>query len=180
LSLFVEALILPWNLFLAADGLMNPTTVSREQLEEPMEHSAGENYQELVSLKRCNFNHYSMRALRSGIMYDFCKSGSENPYTKSSEEPRLGKLSSYEISCSVTVRVVDGNDLVTSGILYCTRANPSSVGGCRSGAYKVLMEFKSESIFNYQVCLMSLFFLPKYFPSAGVRNNDVIALSLPS
>ena len=180
LSLFVEALILPWNLFLAADGLMNPTTVSSEQLEKPMERSAGENYQERVSLRSCNFNHSPTRALRSSIMYDFHKSGGKNHYTQSREEPRLCNLSSYETSCLVTVRGVDGNDLVTSGILYCTRANLGSSGGCRSGAYKVLMEFKSESFFNYRVCFDVPFSSLQYFPSALLRNDDVIVLSLPS
>ncbi|XP_059453022.1 CST complex subunit CTC1 isoform X2 [Corylus avellana] len=161
-SLFVEVLILPWNLFLAPDGLMNPTTVSREQLEKPMEHSAGENYQECVSLRRCNFNHSPIRELRSGIMYDFHKSGCENPYTQSRKKPKLCNLSSYEISCLVTVRGVDGNDLVTSGILYCTRANLGSSGGCRSGAYKVLMEFKSESFFNYQLLQIGGYYITKH------------------
>uniref|UniRef100_A0A2N9HSB4 CST complex subunit CTC1 n=1 Tax=Fagus sylvatica TaxID=28930 RepID=A0A2N9HSB4_FAGSY len=140
-SLFVEAIILPWDLFLVGDGLLNPTKVSREQLEESMERSAGENYQDHASLKRRKIDHASIRALSAGVMYDFSKPGSElsacsNSYAQSNEELMSCNLSDHEISCSVTVRGVNCNSQVSSGILHCTSDSLNGGGGCGPSARK--------------------------------------------
>lgn len=49
----------------------NATKVSREQLEEPMEHGGDENYQEHVSSKKCKIDPALIRSLRSGVIYIF-------------------------------------------------------------------------------------------------------------
>jgi hypothetical protein len=179
---------LPWDLFLVGDGLLNPTKVSREQLEESMERSAGENYQDHASLKRRKIDHASIRALSAGVMYDFSKPGSElsacsNSYAQSNEELMSCNLSDHEISCSVTVRGVNCNSQVSSGILHCTSDSLNGGGGCGPSARKVLLEFKSESFFKYQVCLIS-FFLPIFSCSndsllvQGCENNAALCFSL--
>lgn len=171
-SLFVEAVILPWDLFLNGDGL--PTKVSTEQLEEPMECCAGENYQEHASLKRRKIDHTSIRALSAGVMYDCSKtdcglSSCSNSYAQFNEELMSYNLSSYhKISCLITVRGVNCNSIVSSGTLQCTSPslNGGGGGGCRPSARKVLLEIKSESFFKYQVSLIS-FFTPNFSCSNG-------------
>lgn len=171
-SLFVEAVILPWDLFLNGDGL--PTKVSTEQLEEPVECCAGENYQEHASLKRRKIDHTSIRALSAGVMYDCSKtdcglSSCSNSYAQFNEELMSYNLSSYhKISCLITVRGVNCNSIVSSGTLQCTSPslNGGGGGGCRPSARKVLLEIKSESFFKYQVSLIS-FFTPKFSCSNG-------------
>lgn len=49
----------------------NATKVSREQLEEPMEHGGDENYQEHVSSKKRKIDPALIRSLRSGVIYIF-------------------------------------------------------------------------------------------------------------
>ncbi|KAG6674780.1 hypothetical protein I3842_15G062100 [Carya illinoinensis] len=154
-SLYVEALVLPWDLYFVEEGLVNLEKVSGEQLEECPEHSANENY-ERVSLKRRKSDHALIRASSSGVMLEFCKSSSElsaRSYssTQSNEEPRCCNSNSYEISCLVTVRGVNGNRAVSSGIMHCTRLNLNTGGSCRSSMQKVLLEFKSESFVKYQL-----------------------------
>ena len=170
-SLFVEAVILPWDLFLNGDGL--PTNVSTEQLEEPMECCAGENYQEHASLKRRKIDHTSIRALSAGVMYDCSKtdcglSSCFNSYAQFNEELMSYNLSSYhKISCLITVRGVNCNSIVSSGTLQCTSPSLNGGGGgCRPSARKVLLEIKSESFFKYQVSLIS-FFTPNFSCSNG-------------
>lgn len=165
-SLFVEAIILPWDLFLNGDGL--PTKVSTEQLEEPVECCAGENYQEHASLKRRKIDRASIRALSAGVMYD-CSipdrglSSCSNSYAQFNEELMSCNLSSYhKISCLITVGGVNCNSKVSSGTLQCTSSSLNGGGGCRPSARKVLLEIKSESFFKYQVSLIS-FFTPNFF-----------------
>ncbi|KAF5468328.1 hypothetical protein F2P56_012486 [Juglans regia] len=153
--LYVEALVLPWDLYFVEDGLVNLEKVSGEQLKECPEHSANENYERL-SLKRRKSDHASIRESSSGVMFEFCKSSSELSAcscssTQSSEEPRCCNSNSYEISCLVTVRGVNGNRAVSSGIMHCTRLNLNTGGSCRSSMQKVLLEFKSESFVKYQL-----------------------------
>lgn len=182
-SLFIEAIILPWDLFLNGDGL--PTKVSREQLEEPMKCCAGENYQEHASLKRRKIDHASIRALSAGVMYDCSKPdrglvSCSNSYAQFNEEQMSCNLSSYhKISCLITVRGVNCNSIVSSGTLQCTSSSLNGGGGCRPSARKVLLEIKSDSFFMYQVSLIS-FFTPKFscsnntFLVQGCGNNAAL------
>lgn len=182
-SLFIEAIILPWDLFLNGDGL--PTKVSREQLEEPMKCCAGENYQEHASLKRRKIDHASIRALSAGVMYDCSKPdrgliSCSNSYAQFNEEQMSCNLSSYhKISCLITVRGVNCNSIVSSGTLQCTSSSLNGGGGCRPSARKVLLGIKSDSFFMYQVSLIS-FFTPKFscsnntFLVQGCGNNAAL------
>lgn len=124
------------------------------KFSEPTEYCAGEYYEKRASLKRCKINHASIGELRSGMMDNFRQSGSENPFSRSCEELGFCSLSSHKVSCIATVRGVNGNELITSGILYCTKASLNT-DGCRLTGYKVLMEIKPEIFFNYQVCQAS-------------------------
>ncbi|XP_030950352.1 CST complex subunit CTC1 isoform X1 [Quercus lobata] len=165
-SLFVEAIILPWDLFLNGDGL--PTKVSMEQLEEPMECCAGENYQEHASLKRRKIDHASIKALSAAVMYDCSKpdhglSSCSNSYAQFNEELMSCNLSSYQkISCLITVRGVNCNSMVSSGTLQCTSSSLNGGGGCRPSARKVLLEIKSESFFKYQFLQIGGYYITKH------------------
>ncbi|KAF3974532.1 hypothetical protein CMV_002140 [Castanea mollissima] len=160
-SLFIEAIILPWDLFLNGDGL--PTKVSREQLEEPMECCAGENYQEHASLKRRKIDHASIRALSAGVMYD-CSKPDRGLSSCCINEKRMScNLSSYhKISCSITARGVNCNSIVSSGTLQCTSSSLNGGGGCRPSARKVLLEIKSESFFMYQFLQIGGYYITKH------------------
>ncbi|KAM4129576.1 hypothetical protein ACJW30_01G033900 [Castanea mollissima] len=171
-SLFIEAIILPWDLYLNGDGL--PTKVSREQLEEPMECCAGENYQEHASLKRRKIDHASIRALSAGVMYD-CSKPDRGLSSCCINEKRMScNLSScHKISCSITARGVNCNSIVSSGTLQCTSSSLNGGGGCRPSARKVLLEIKSESFFMYQFLQIGGYYITKHHGDDSFCKKDV-------
>ena len=148
-SMFVEAVVLPWDLFLSGK---NPTKVSKDQNEEPMEHYDSRNNHEYGSHKRCKIDHAWSRPLSSGF--------------RDKSIPGIG-LCSYMSGCSSAneqdpveipcLACFGSGSLVSSGKLYCTEATLKFGTGYKPSALKVLLEFKSESFVKYQVCFVFSF-----------------------
>ncbi|KAK9270379.1 hypothetical protein L1049_025958 [Liquidambar formosana] len=173
-SMFAEAMVLPWDLFLAGkDGNMHPSMVSKEKRQKLMEHGDCGNYQEHASCKRCKIGHASIRASYSGIMDYSSDAGKESCghlndcsspcRTCSVERKHCNLCSTPEIPCMATIRSVNNHSLVSSGWLCCRKANVNVSVGCKPSSRNLLLEFKSESIFKYQLLRIGDFYITKHF-----------------
>lgn len=157
-SLFAEALILSWNLFLPGkDEIVHQTKNSVDQLEDCMQQCDGGN----ASLKRHKVCHESGGALLGSVDIP-CKvfrelSGCYNSCAKSNKKHRHCNSTSHEISCLAAIRGVNNHGGVHSVNLSCTRAMLSGWRFCRPSSCKVMLEFKPESYHKYQVCQSSPF-----------------------
>ncbi|XP_057973338.1 CST complex subunit CTC1 isoform X2 [Malania oleifera] len=166
-SLFVEAIILPWDLFLCGknEGTL-PTKISKDELEKPMERNTCKIYQDYVSYKRCRMDHASSGELSSGFV-DYSSVAGEgsccdqNDYfsisRKFNQEWRTCSSSLLEISCLAVISGID-DSLFSSGILYYKKANAN--GGV--GAQKVLLEFNSDSFFKFQFLQIGGFYIAEH------------------
>lgn len=160
--MFVEAIILPWDLFLAGSYEIScPTMALGDNPKNSME-SAGGNYLDHVSPKRRKVNHSSSRGLSSNSVNNSSESVREPSscsisYKESREKQKYCDLTSREISCSAMISGVNSHSLVGSVILHCTRTKLNNGGFCRPSGQKVLLEFTSESFYKYQVRQISPF-----------------------
>ncbi|BBG94975.1 conserved telomere maintenance component 1 [Prunus dulcis] len=142
-SMFVEAIILPWDLFLAGSYEIScPTRAFGDNPKNSME-SAGGNYLDHVSPKRHKVNHSSSRGLSSNSVNNSSESVREPSscsisYKESWEKQIYCDLTSREISCSAMISGVNGHSLVGSVILHCTRAKLNNGGFCRPSGQKLL------------------------------------------
>lgn len=147
LSMLVEAVVLPWDLFLSGK---NSTKVSKDQNKEPVE-LYDRNYHECGSHKRCKIDHPWVRPWSSGV-----RDKSTIPGMGScgylSDSSNANEQDPAEIPCLACFR---GDSLVSSGKLYSTEATLNFCAGCKPSALKVLLEFRSESLFKYQVSFFS-------------------------
>ncbi|RVW50495.1 CST complex subunit CTC1 [Vitis vinifera] len=155
LSMLVEAVVLPWDLFLSGK---NPTKVSKDQKREPMELYNSRNYHEYVSFKRCKIDHASSRLLSSGLT-DKSSVAGMGSCGHLSDCSSANKQYPVEIPCLACCR---SGRLVSSGSLYCTEAALKFGAGCKLGALKVLLEFKSESFFKYQLLQIGGYYITKH------------------
>ncbi|PQP99936.1 CST complex subunit CTC1 isoform X1 [Prunus yedoensis var. nudiflora] len=166
-SMFVEAIILPWDLFLAGSYEIScPTRALGDNPKNSME-SAGGNYLDHVSPKRRKFNDSSSRGLSSNSVNNSSDSVREPSscsisYKESREKQKYCDLTSREISCSAMISGVNGHSLVGSVILHCTRAKLNNGGFCRPGGQKVLLEFTSESFYKYQLLHIGCYYITKH------------------
>ncbi|KAF3446226.1 hypothetical protein FNV43_RR11405 [Rhamnella rubrinervis] len=161
-SVFVEALILSWNLFLPReDEIVHQTKNLVDQLKDCMQHCDGGN----ASLKRCKVDHESGGAL-SGLVDIPCKVSREfsgsNSYAKSNEKQSHCNLTSHEISCLAAIRGVNNHGGVHSVKLSCTRAILRSWGFCRPSSCKVMLEFKPESYHKYQLLRIGCYYITNH------------------
>lgn len=160
-SMFVEAIILPWNLSVTGNnGISYETGFVGNDPKNFMESCAVGSYLKNGSFKRHKVSHSSSKGLSSGSMDSSCElvrklNSCSNSYIESSENQKYSDLSSHEISCSAIISGVTG-----SVILYCTKDKLNSGGFC--SGQKVLLEFKSESFYKYQVCQIFLFLVSSW------------------
>lgn len=119
-----------------------------------MEHCDGGN----ASLKRHKVDPESGKAF-SGLVdipgKVFREFGGSNSYAKCNKKQRRCNLTSHEISCLAAIRGVSNHGGVQSVNWYCTRAMLTSWEFCSSSSCKVMLEFKPESYYKYQVCQIS-------------------------
>lgn len=172
-SMFVEAIILPWNLSVAGNnGISYQTGVVGDVPKNFMESCAVGSYMKNVSFKRHKVSHSSSKGLSSGSMDSSCElvgklNSCSNSYIESSEDQKYSDLSSHEISCSAIISGVTG-----SVILYCTKDKLNSGGFCSPSGQKVLLEFKSESFYKYQVCQLFLFLVNSWCREITISANN--------
>ncbi|GLT57904.1 hypothetical protein SLA2020_308410 [Shorea laevis] len=173
-SMFVEAIVLPWYLFLdAREKNIYPDKVSRDKL-----NCVSENCQS--PHKRHKIDHASSRVLDPSLTDNFGAAGNKMrncTYEEAGEEQRcLNSSFSDEIPCVATIRGVKDYSLVCSGILYCTKANIKIDVNCNSNV-KVLLELNNESSFNYQLLQIGGYFMIKHNiedPFCNVKDSDRI------
>lgn len=160
--MFVEALILHWNLFLPGkDEIGHLTKDSGDRPKEFMDCCDDGNHQGHSSPKRHKVNHESSWAL-SGLVENPCKvvrelSACSNSYVKPNEKQRNCNFTSHEVSCLAAIRGGNNHCGVYLVNLNCTGAMSNSWGFCRPTVKKVMLEFKPESYYKYQVCQISPF-----------------------
>ncbi|KAI9200887.1 hypothetical protein LWI28_014534 [Acer negundo] len=185
LSVFVEAIVLPWDLVLdGKNGTKHLTKVSRDQPFEPQEYYGSEDYQGHTPAKRCKTDYTSSRALSSGLTDDLVDSEVRKfSCSESSKEPTCTSLSSHEISCLATFRSVNDHSFISSGILHCTK---TSVKTCidfqNLTAEKILLEFNSENVCKYQLLQVGGYYIIKHCiedPFCNVKDsNDVSSMKV--
>ncbi|XP_015884731.3 CST complex subunit CTC1 isoform X3 [Ziziphus jujuba] len=166
-SAFVEALILSLNLFLPGeDEIKHLTKDSGDWLRECMEYCDDGNRQGHSSLKRHKVNHESSWAF-SGLLENPCKpvrevSACSNSCVKPNEKQKNCNLTSHEVSCLAAIRGVNNHSGVYLVNLNCTRAMSSSQGFCRPIASKVMLEFRPESYYKYQLLQIGCYYITNH------------------
>ncbi|PRQ20115.1 putative CST complex subunit CTC1, plant protein [Rosa chinensis] len=163
LSMFVEAIILPWNLSVAENnGIACQTGVVGDDPKNSMEFCAVGCYLKNDSFKRRKVCDSSRKELSSGSMdcsYEAVgklNSCSES-YIESSEDKTYSDLSCHEISGLAII-----SEVTRSVMLYCTKAKLNSDGFCGPSGQKILLEFKSDSFYKYQLLQIGCYYITKH------------------
>lgn len=165
-SMFVEAVLHPWTLFLAErDQKFSTNTLMKQQRED----AGTANDQKYVD-KRFKIDDPSGRVEGSDIACDFDESSSRfngycTCYKVPNEEKKCCNLSHHRISCVATVRSSDNGSQYMLGFLYNTRTGPRSGGDSRLSAQKILLEIQPESLVKYQFLRIGNYYITK-------RNKD--------
>ncbi|PON99190.1 CST complex subunit CTC [Trema orientale] len=163
-SMFVEAVILHWNLFLGVkDVSVYETKDSGNQLKKRTEHCDDGNHEEHIS-KRCKHDNTSSMALSDSVDVS-CKAVRSlrtcSNSSESSEKQSFCNFTAHQISCSATIRDVNNHRVVCSIILHYTGAL-NGCGFCRPNTQKVLLEFKPESFHIYQFLQIGCYYITKH------------------
>ncbi|KAK6245301.1 hypothetical protein SCA6_008391 [Theobroma cacao] len=170
-SVFAEAIVLPWYLFLAGkDGTVLPNKVSRD--------CTGGNCLDHAPRKRHKTDCASS-CVSPGFKDNFGIASSEKSTCSSRETcgdqscPRMSF--SHEIPCLATIQGVNNFIFTSSGFLYRTKANAKISVVCKESADKILLEFTSESDLKYQLLQIGGFYLMKHHmedPFCNIKKND--------
>ncbi|XP_031740668.1 CST complex subunit CTC1 isoform X2 [Cucumis sativus] len=164
-SMFVEAVLHPWNLFLTESEKKYSTKVSLKQQRE----DAGTANDPKDVNKRLKIDDPSRRVEGSSIACDSDQSscgfsGCCACYKVPNEEQKCCNLSLHRISCIATIRSSDHRSQYI-GFLQNTRTEPNSGGGSRLSAQKILLEIRPENFSKYQFLQIGSFYITK-------RNNN--------
>lgn len=149
-SVFAEARVLPWYLFLAGkDGSLHQGNILRGcTVGNHTDHS---------SSKRQKTDSASSQ-LSPGFEDNFCSPCLEKGTSSLREtcgDPSCLRTSfSHEGPCWATIRGVNNFIHTSAGTLCRMKAN-ARVKACKGSAKKIFLEFSSESDFKYQVFLIS-------------------------
>ncbi|KAF5740713.1 CST complex subunit CTC1 [Tripterygium wilfordii] len=155
-SMFLEAFILPWYLFIAGEDVTTrPAKVSRD--------CAGENCKQCVPSKRCKIEGTSSKVLISCLRDDIRDADVKLSAYSSCREHSEGRKymnskSIHEIPCVATVRAVNNQSMVYSGILYSKKAD----GDCKATAKKVMLELESDNFSVYQLLQIGCYYITKH------------------
>lgn len=156
-SLFAEAFLLPWDLYLLGkDSLGNPTELSVDPLVESEGAYASGIYQDFVRSKRLKSDQGSSGKHLSCLL-DSCTTNAISYGLQ-----RCTDLSSSpEIACSVAYRSIN-NQLLSCSAFLCG-SNSIKVGsGKKPRTHKLLLEFKSESFYKYQLLKVGGYYIMKH------------------
>ncbi|XP_038899097.1 CST complex subunit CTC1 isoform X3 [Benincasa hispida] len=161
-SMFVEAVLHPWNLFLTEREKNYSTKASMKQQREDVGTASDQKHVD----KRLKFDDPPGRVEGSDIARDFNESscrfnGCCTCYKVPNEEQKRCNLSLHRISCDATVRSSDHSSQYMLGFLYNTRTRPSSGSGSRLSAQKILLEIQPESLFKYQFLQIGSYYITK-------------------
>ncbi|KAA0064357.1 CST complex subunit CTC1 [Cucumis melo var. makuwa] len=164
-SMFVEALLHPWNLFLTEGDKKYSTKAS---LKQQREDAGAANNQKYVN-KRLKTDDPSGRVEGSDIACDFDQSscgfnGCCASYRVPDEEQKCCNLSLLRISCVATIKSSDHCSQYI-GFLQNTRSKPDSGGGSGLSTQKILLEIQPENFSKYQFLRIGSYYITK-------RNND--------
>ncbi|XP_050378605.1 CST complex subunit CTC1 isoform X2 [Argentina anserina] len=161
-SMFVEAIILPWNLSVAGKNAIScQTGVVENGPKNSMEFCAVGCYLKNGSFKRQKVTD-SRKELSLGSTECSCEAirklnSCAKSCIESNEVKTYSNLSSHEISC---LAIIGG--VTRSVILYGTKAKLN--GGSFSGpsGQKILLEFKSDSFYKYQLLQIGCYYITKH------------------
>ncbi|XP_042495494.1 CST complex subunit CTC1 [Macadamia integrifolia] len=181
LTSFAEAIILPWDLSLPLENENTcPNEFSNFKLRECFQDHVKRNCQDTSSNKRPKIAHLLGRVLTAGPIDGLKKDGDET-YSSGSDYGPCSEFGSslksckfsrsqkscnlnypFAMQCFVTVRSCNDQKPIGSGILYCT--NPNAWEGLliKQSLQKVVLEFKSESLFKYQSLRIGGYYILKY------------------
>ncbi|KAJ7958119.1 CST complex subunit CTC1 isoform X1 [Quillaja saponaria] len=164
-SMLVEAILLPWNLFLGGeDGVLHSSKLSRGKMKEPSENCRSGKNEEQVSHKRQrSVNILTSSGLKDYVGYSNYKL---NPcskfFTESEKIQGCFNFSSSRISCLATVRGVHNESTVSSAILHCTAPCGDTDIGSKPTARKILLELVSDCALKYQLLQIGGYYIIKH------------------
>ncbi|XP_022139502.1 CST complex subunit CTC1 isoform X2 [Momordica charantia] len=171
-SMFVEAVVYSWNLFLTERDKRYSTKASMKQLTED---SGSANYQRHVD-KRLKIDHQSGRVEGSDIVCNFGDSscgfnGCCDCYEGSNEEHECCNLNHHRISCVATISSKHGSQDM-SGFLFNTRCRSSSGCSYRLNAQRILLEIEPESTLKYQFLQIGNYYITKHYKDHSLFNIE--------
>ncbi|KAB2079641.1 hypothetical protein ES319_A05G018200v1 [Gossypium barbadense] len=176
-SVFAEAGVLPWYLFLAGkDGSVHQGNVLRGcTVGNHTDHSSG---------KRQKTDSGSSQ-LSPGFEDNFCSACLEKGTSSLREtcgDPSCLRTSfSHESPCLATIRGVN-NFIYTSAGTMCRMKANARVKACKGSAKKIFLEFTSESDLKYQLLQIDCFYLMKHHIEdslCNIEDADVIGVKVP-
>ncbi|KAA3490591.1 CST complex subunit CTC1-like isoform X1 [Gossypium australe] len=176
-SVFAEAGVLPWYLFLAGkDGSVHQGNVLRGcTVGNHADHS---------SSKRQKTDCGSSQ-LSPGFEDNFCSACLEKGTSSLREtcgDPSCLRTSfSHESPCLATIRGFNNFIYTSAGTLCRMKAN-ARVKACKGSAKKIFLEFTSESDLKYQLLQIDGVYLMKHHiegPLCNIKDADVIGVKVP-
>lgn len=166
-STFVEAILLPYILLLAGkSGISHPCNVSKDKRTELSKYCFSGNKEEQVSIKRQKLIKESVNTSKDEFhtsIYEL--NACSNSFRESKENKKCVALSSHDMSCLVTFRSLEKENVVCPALLRSTSPIKDTSFNSKPTARKILLEFSSDMFLKYQVIyLLSLACLPRCFP----------------
>ncbi|XP_043714330.1 CST complex subunit CTC1-like isoform X2 [Telopea speciosissima] len=170
-TLLAEAIILPWDLSLPLEnGNTCPTEVSNFKLRKCSQDHVKRNCQD-SSNKRPKIVHLLGRALTAGSIDGLEKDENEAHGSLSDCSPCADFSSNQKpcnlkypltMLCYVTFGSCNDQNPLRSAILYCTNPNAGDDELVKRSLQKVVLEFKPESLFKYQLLRIGGYYILKY------------------
>ncbi|KAK8972926.1 hypothetical protein V6N11_057427 [Hibiscus sabdariffa] len=163
-SVFAEAIVMPWYLFLAGkDG-------STHQDKFLIDCTVG-NHADHSSSKRQKID---CASTLSGTCFkdNFCRCG---------DQSCLRTSFSHEIPCSATIQGVNNFIFTSSGTLYRIKAN-AKIKVCKGRAKKFFLAFASECDLKYQLLQIGGVYLMKHHkegPLCNIKNVSLKVVTVP-
>jgi len=152
-STFVEAILLPYILLLDGKAeILHPCNVYEEKAIELSKYCFSDNNEERVSSKRQKLIKKSVNTSKDEFhtsVYEL--SACSNTFKESKENKKLDDLSFADISCMVTFRGLENEDVVRQALLRSTSPSKDTCFNSKLNARKILLEFSSDSFLKYQV-----------------------------
>ncbi|KAF5174853.1 Cst complex subunit ctc1 [Thalictrum thalictroides] len=184
LSSFVEALLLPWFLYLPVEHKdIHVTRFSKEKnLKEHLVYTCRRNSLEDHSCKRSKFTRESTRAMTSTLKVNLgdADSGSyvwfnncDSPNSRTNSDHKPSELdSSDKGSCVVLMRSFNNQRQARPGALLNVEFNVMDGVVSKLSARKVMLEFNLESFSNYQVIQVGGYYIMRYGKEVVPKAKD--------
>ncbi|KAE8675887.1 Telomere maintenance component 1 [Hibiscus syriacus] len=164
ISVFAEAIVMPWYLFLTAkDGSIHQEKVLIDcTIGNPTDHSSSKRQKTSCSSSQSG----------PGFKNNFCNVCFEKgTFLRETcgHQSCMGTNFSHEIPCLATIQGVNNFFFTSFGTLYRIKTN-AKAKVCKGSAKKIFLAFASESDFKYQLLQIGGFYLMKHHKEGSLCN----------